>query len=80
MPIVKSGDTLENPWGGGFNYPQFSDFDFDYDGDLDLFIFDRSKNVVRIFLQENDGQGPYYKYMPRGGDFSLQIFDTELLW
>ena len=69
MPIVKSGDTLKNPWGGGFNYPQFSDFDFDYDGDLDLFIFDRSKNVVRIFLQENDGQGPYYKYMPRGGDF-----------
>ena len=29
--VVKIGaDTLDNPWGGGLNYAQFSDFDYDF--------------------------------------------------
>ena len=50
--VKRSGDTLFNAWSGGLNYPQFSDLDFDFDGDLDLFIFDRSHDNVRVFLQE----------------------------
>ena len=28
--VIKGSDTLNNPWGGGLNYPQFSDFDYDF--------------------------------------------------
>lgn len=50
---VKIGmDTLKLPWAGGLNYAQFSDFDYDFDGDLDLFVFDRSSNNIRVFLNE----------------------------
>ena len=54
---------MTNPWAGGMNYPQFSDVDIDYDGDEDLFIFDRSSNQILIFIQEDDGQGPYYRFL-----------------
>ncbi|MCH2228908.1 MAG: T9SS type A sorting domain-containing protein [Crocinitomicaceae bacterium] len=58
---VKIGnDTILNPWGGGINYAQFSDFDYDFDGDLDLLVFDRSKNNLRVFVQETNG-GPHYE-------------------
>jgi hypothetical protein len=59
-------DTLELAWVGGLNYAQFSDIDIDFDGDLDLFVFDRSSDNIRIFTHENDGAGPYYKYLYRG--------------
>ena len=59
--LVKVGvDTMDTPWGGGLNYAQFSDFDYDFDGDMDLFIFDRSKNNIRVFTQETNG-GLHYE-------------------
>ncbi len=72
---VKVGnDTLINPWGGGLNYAQFSDFDYDFDGDLDLFIFDRSKNNIRVFTQEDGPNGKYYKLAYN----ARQYFPAEL--
>ena len=60
--IVKQGnDTLDNPWGGGLNYTQVSDFDYDFDGDLDLFLFDRSNDNIRVYTQENQGGSKYYQ-------------------
>ena len=44
------GDTLLNPWAGGFNSVQFSEIDLDLDGIKDLFVFDRSGNKVSTFL------------------------------
>lgn len=59
--VKRSGNTLQNPWAGGLNYPQFSDFDFDFDGDLDLFVFDRSKDNIRVFIQEPNNGNPIYR-------------------
>lgn len=61
IPVIIEGDTIDNPWAGGLNYAQFSDFDYDFDGDMDLFVFDRSSNNICVFIQENNG-APYYRY------------------
>ncbi|MDX2361950.1 MAG: T9SS type A sorting domain-containing protein [Crocinitomicaceae bacterium] len=75
--IVKEGTTpLVMPWAGGLNYSQFSDFDYDFDGDLDLFVFDRSQNNIRVFTQEDEGNGPYYKLAYN----SKSKFPTDVLY
>lgn len=61
LPVVVNSNTLANAWAGGLNYAQFSDFDFDYDGDLDLFVFDRSSNNIRVFIQEGTGINRHYE-------------------
>jgi len=62
--IVKKGsDTLHNAWAGGLDYVQISDFDFDFDGDMDLFVFDRSRDNIRVFTQEIVGGSPKWKIM-----------------
>ncbi|MDB3906760.1 T9SS type A sorting domain-containing protein [Crocinitomicaceae bacterium] len=74
IPVIRSGDTLQNPWAGGLNYIQMSDFDFDQDGDMDLFCFDRSSNNVRVFAKEWDGNNFYYDYVLNTED----LFPTDL--
>lgn len=61
IPVVKNGNDLTNPWGGGLNYTQVSDFDFDFDGDMDLFLFDRSSNNIRVLEQKDNAGTPYYE-------------------
>ncbi|TNE98558.1 MAG: T9SS type A sorting domain-containing protein [Bacteroidetes bacterium] len=63
IPVISSGNALDNAWAGGLNCAQVSDFDFDFDGDLDLFIFDRSRDNIRVLLQKDDGSGPYYEFL-----------------
>ena len=62
IPVIKSGQPLKNAWGGGLNNAQISDFDFDFDGDLDLLIFDRSRDNIRVLVQEDNMGTPYYRY------------------
>lgn len=61
-PVVKNGsDTLINAWAGGLENVQISDIDYDFDGDMDLFIFDRSRNNIRVFTQEIINGTPTWK-------------------
>jgi len=62
IPVIYGSDTLQNPWAGGINYSQFSDFDYDFDGDLDLFVFDRSNHQISVYTQEGTTD-KYYKYV-----------------
>lgn len=43
------GEKIDFPWAGGLNYVQVSEIDYNFDGEMDLFIFDRSKDNVRLF-------------------------------
>jgi hypothetical protein len=63
VPVSVNSTQLINPWAGGLNNAQFSDFDFDFDGDLDLYIFDRSSNNIRVFLQEGTGINRHYEFL-----------------
>jgi hypothetical protein len=50
IPVTAWGNTLNLPWVGGLNNPQFSEADLNNDGTNDLFIFDRGDNTI-ITLQ-----------------------------
>jgi hypothetical protein len=83
IPVVRSGDTLINPWAGGLNYAQFSEFDYDFDGDMDLFIFDRSSNNIRVYTQEGTTD-KYYKFaynaaqhFPWGINYRATLIDYD---
>ena len=68
VTVKKSGNTLLNPFAGGLNYIQIADFDYDFDGDKDLFLFDRSKNNIRVFTQELINGSPQWVYTHRAKD------------
>ena len=49
IQVINSvGDTIKNPFGGGFNAPQFSEIDLNFDGIKDLFVFDRDTGYYLI--------------------------------
>ncbi|MFK7787791.1 MAG: FG-GAP-like repeat-containing protein [Crocinitomicaceae bacterium] len=83
IPVIHGADTLLNPWAGGLNYAQFSDFDYDFDGDLDLFIFDRSNDQISVFTQEGTSD-KYYNYVynarlqfPEGLRYRATLIDYD---
>ena len=49
IPVKVLGQKLAFPWVGGLNYVQISEIDYNFDGEMDLFVFDRSKDNIRIF-------------------------------
>lgn len=59
--VKKGSDTLSLAFSGGLSYDQFSDIDFDFDGDMDLFVFDRSSDNIRVFVQEVENGRHYYR-------------------
>ncbi len=56
-PVNVLGKTLQNPFTGGFEAPQFSHIDINRDGIKDLFVFDRVGDVEMLFI--NDGSPNY---------------------
>lgn len=60
-----AGDTLLNPWAGGFNSVQFSEIDLDLDGIMDLFVFDRSGNKISTYLNLGIQGQVSYKHAPQ---------------
>ncbi len=63
--MSSSGDTLQNPWVGGFNSLQVSELDLDQDGVMDLLLFDRDGGILRTFLNDGSQQGNPYHYAPQ---------------
>ena len=51
--VIENGDTLQNPWTGGFDLPQFTQEDIDADGVEDIIVFDKKGESWKIFLRKN---------------------------
>lgn len=60
IPVTINGETINSPWAGGLDNPQFSVIDLNNDGNMDLYTFDRVGNVHVPFLNV----GGSYVYAP----------------
>lgn len=60
--VIRSNDTLINPWTGGFNSTQISTIDLNGDAYEDLFVFDRTGNTIIPFVWDENID--YWKYAP----------------
>jgi hypothetical protein len=68
------GDTLKNPWAGGFNSVQFSEIDLNLDGIKDLFVFDRTGNRISTYINSGQNNQVTYKHDPT----FIQFFPKNL--
>jgi len=73
------GDTLKNPWAGGFNSVQFSEIDLNIDGKMDLFVFDRTGNRISTFINAGTPNQVTYKHAPEYIKFFPYLHDWALL-
>ncbi len=65
IPVKINGNTIRNPWAGGLNFIQASAIDLNLDGIKDLFLFDRSGNKIRTFINKGTANTVDYKYEPQ---------------
>ena len=56
--------SLQYPWAGGLNTPQFSTIDFNGDGIKDLFVFDKTSRKVLTFVNQGTPNQQDYLYVP----------------
>lgn len=57
------GDTLSNPWAGGFNSVQFSEIDLNIDGIKDIFVFEKGGRIIP-FINDGIANKQGYKHAP----------------
>lgn len=79
VPVEVNGQTLQYPWLGGFNNPQFSEADLNNDGILDLFVFDRASNTVMTFVHTGSGGKNGYEYVPKLAENFPELENWALL-
>ncbi len=65
IEVEINGQNVLLPWAGGMNQPQFSEIDLDFDGTKDLFVFDRSGNNVRTYINNGIQGQVSYEYAPQ---------------
>ncbi len=65
IQVKIDGSTIANPWAGGLNFIQASNIDLNLDGTKDLFIFDRTGNKVRTFINNGTANTVDFKYDPQ---------------
>jgi hypothetical protein len=81
IPVIIDGETLDSPWAGGLDNPQFSSVDLNNDGNMDLYTFDRVGNVHIPLLNEGNNYvfaPEYIESFPDAKNFVLlRDFDGD---
>ena len=73
------GDTLANPWAGGFNSVQFSEIDVNNDNIKDLFVFDRTGHRKSVYINKGIPNKSIYTHAPFYNQFFPDLHDWVLL-
>lgn len=80
VPVFKNGDTLQMPFAGGLNNPQFSAIDLNRDGKQDILVFDRSLQLFKTFINRGGFNEIKYGYDPSFiKQFPVDIHDFAFL-
>lgn len=79
IPVKISGNNLVNAWAGGLNFIQASEIDLNLDGIKDLFVFDRTGNKIRTFINKGTANTVDYKYAPEYESKFPKLHDWALL-
>ena len=79
VPVKIDGNFVANPWAGGLNFIQASNIDLNLDGINDLFIFDRTGNKVRTFINNGTANTVDLKYDPQYENKFPKLHDWALL-
>lgn len=56
--------TMQLPFCGGLNTPQFSQIDMNQDGKNDLYVYDGSAYKHLVFINTGSSAEPEFKYAP----------------
>ncbi len=77
---VKINSTyVSYPWAGGLNTVQVSNIDLNLDGIKDLFVFDRTGNKIRTFINKGTVGVVDYRYDPQYENKFPTLTDWALL-
>ncbi len=79
LPVKIGVDMIVNPWAGGLNFIQPSAIDMNMDGAKDLFIFDRTGNKIRTFINNGTIDSVDYRYAPQYESKFPNLHDWVLL-
>ncbi len=79
IPVKINGSYITNPWAGGINFIQASEIDLNQDGIKDLFIFDRTGNKIRTFINNGTANNVDYRYAPQYESKFPNLHDWALL-
>ena len=63
--VFVNNTELKNPWGGGFNNPQFSQLKVDEDSIPDLVVFDKSASVTLFFRKDRKQDTIWAPFSPK---------------
>jgi hypothetical protein len=69
ITVTKNGRILGEAWSGGLNNPQFNHLDVNFDCYKDIVIFDKSNNVIRVYINDTTSVDPLYHYAPEYARF-----------
>ncbi len=65
VDFFENSVLLKNPYGGGFNFPQFSGMKLDDDSIVDLVVFDRGGEIFLPFLNPGTASGDDFVFAPQ---------------
>lgn len=77
--FVSAGDTMQLPYCGGLNTPQFSQIDINQDGLQDLYLYDGSAYKHLVFVNIGYNTDPVYRYAPEFEKQFPQVEDWAVL-
>ncbi|MBL7802961.1 MAG: T9SS type A sorting domain-containing protein [Saprospiraceae bacterium] len=79
VDVVQGGQTMDFPFAGGLNCPQFGEADLNNDGISDLVIFDRTGDVVLTFINNGAAGQTDYVYAPEYACFFPKLIEFVLM-
>lgn len=76
IKVIENNKTLQMPFAGGLDVPQFSQIDLNNDGKKDIVTFDREGYRVSTFINKGGPNQTKYEYDPR----YLKAFPKMVDW